>query len=85
MTMALTAGDRAMVREIAFEVSNVMLDRVREIINTAVELHSAKCEAKVVIRDVKTSGRWLLAGIAVGAGLAGGGGAVAVAKFLSLL
>ena len=70
MTKDLTDSERALIREIAFEVSDIILER-----------HIASCPiAKRVSRVY-----WLAIGVALGAGITGLGSGLTIAKLLSTL
>lgn len=60
--MTLSEGDKAIVREIAFEVAGVMKGELKGCINTAIGTHAEGCEVK------KKVARFIWA--AAGAGIA---------------
>lgn len=47
--MALTEGDKAVVREIAFEAAKTIGDEVKDAIMTGLRLHQAECPVKVEV------------------------------------
>jgi len=47
--MAMSEGDKALVREIAFEAAGVLKDEVRDEIKTVVRLHAAECTTKAKV------------------------------------
>ncbi|KKM05147.1 hypothetical protein LCGC14_1757060 [marine sediment metagenome] len=61
-------GDKAIIREIAFEAATVIKESLIEHFATQLDLHSAQCPAKEAV------GRWpkqmilLVAGVAIGSG-----------------
>ena len=84
-SVSLSAGDLAIVKEIAYEVSNIMKEDIKETIQTAIEKHTLTCPAT---KNVSANSRVkpLLLGAVAGAALAGGGSnAGSIAKWLSTI
>lgn len=74
----LSEGEKAIIREIAFEAAGVIKDELAEHFKTGIRLHQAECPA------TKAAARWpkqiwfLVIGIAVGSS----GGVVGLLKLL---
>ena len=82
--MALSDGDKAMVREIAVAVGNELMERFMNQLQYTIETHHLQCAA------VQTVSRWrgqvkaLVVGIAIGAAIVGSGGTIGALKLLKV-
>lgn len=79
--MALNDGDKAIVREIAFEASKVVAEELGKAMATKLRLHSLSCPA------VKTVERWrmMLIGGILGGAIIGSGSAVGLLELFKIL
>jgi len=78
--MPLDEGDRAIVREIAFEAAEVIKSEVIKTLKTELRLHQAECPA------IKAIARWpkQMIFLVIGVGLGSGGGVAALLKLLKV-
>jgi len=86
--MTLSDGDKATVREIAFEAGDAIADRIMERIDDKIELHEAKCRgdrlaSKVANGVARAGGRdWKRIGVAGGFVIGVAGGLYAVLRIV---
>ncbi len=78
--MALTDGDKAIVREIAWEVSDTIMERIEKRQDEQIEAHQSNCPTGRAVSRAK----WLFVGIAIGAGLVGSSGTFAALKLFKV-
>jgi hypothetical protein len=74
--MALSNGDRALIREIARETAEEFFSRIDERIDEKITVYQTTCPAAIFVRGWKM----LLVGVALGSGLAGSGITLALKK-----
>ena len=87
--MPLGEGDRAIVREIAFEVATVMKAESRKSLENAIKMHGLECPAKKAIaewpKQAKIFSRGFVLGLVLMAIILGGVSGVAAVKIIQLI
>ena len=83
--MALTAGDQAMVREIAYEVARVIAGEMQTAMIQAIRIHGLECPTAKDVGRYRDQLRGLIIGIAMGSGLAGAGIVIGIQKLFQLV
>ena len=77
--MALTEGDKAIVKEIAYEVSNTIVERLEKAMDERLALHVSSCPHGEKVKKFKA----MMLGVGIGLMAAGGGLTYVVARMLA--
>lgn len=79
--MALTEGDKAIVQEIAWEVSKTIVKRMEKVLDEKIELHVETCPYGKKIKQIRP----LIIGFVLGFLAVSGFAGWSIVKILSLL
>ncbi len=71
--MTLTDGDKSIVRDIAFEVGEVLMKRFAKETATAIRMHELECKTAETVKRWQNQARAILIVVAIGSFLAGYG------------
>jgi len=79
--MPLDEGDKAIIREIAFEVAVILKRELKNARDEAIKIHALECPAKDAIK------RWpkQITFLAIGIGIGSGGGVALIIKLFGLV
>jgi hypothetical protein len=80
--MSLTEGDRAIVREIAFEVAKVANEESDKRLANAIKVHGLECPTAKRVRDTYMLTKGFIIGVIVIAAIVGGSTGVALANII---
>ncbi len=78
-------GEKAQIREIAFEVGETLMKRFNEVLKTKLEHHQLTCTAVTEVVRWKNQSKAIVVGVAIGAAIVGGGGVFGILKWLKFL
>lgn len=78
-------GERAIIKEIAFEVGETLMERFDKTLAHKIEHHQLTCEVVSQVKKWQGQAKTLIIGIAIGAAIVGSGGTVGVLKLLKIL
>lgn len=86
--MSLDDGDKAIVREIAFEVAGVLKEELTDGFKTQIELHTSRCPAVEAVKqwpkEAKSFSKGFIIGLVLGGIALGTGTSLLIAKLLHL-
>lgn len=77
----MTEGEKAIVRQIAFEVGDVLMNRFQKEIIDGIRNHANTCNTKETVKKAK----YLLIGVGIGCAAFGAGGALWIADILKTI
>lgn len=78
--MALSAGDKAIIEQIAWHVGDTISNRIEERLDERIRAHQLACPASNAVKRTKV----LLLGMAIGAAVVSSGGTLAALKLLNI-
>ena len=79
--MTLSEGDKAIVKETAWEVADAVAERIKADVTTLVDLHAASCPVKDKVEEIVNKGKGAWAVVVVVAGAVGSLVAVVIGHF----
>ncbi len=77
-------GEKAIIKAIAWEVGDALMEKFEEKLQTKIKLHSLACETTKTVNKWSGQAKTLIIGIAIGAALVGSGGTVGIMKLLKV-
>ncbi len=78
-------GERAIIKEIAQEVGETLMERFEKTLSGEIERHQLTCSAVATVNKWQGQARIFLIGIAIGAAIVGSGGTIGVLKWFKVI
>ncbi len=78
--MDFEAGEKAIIKDIAFEVGETIIKRLNETLTARIKLHQLSCPTADEVNKWRGQAKGLVIGIALGAALVGTGGTIGFLK-----
>jgi hypothetical protein len=83
--VVLDDGDKAIVREIAWEVGDKIGERIATTLHESIHAHTESCPTGRLLDAYRNKLKGIVIGVSIGATIFGAGGALSVAKLLGWL